>query len=202
MQQPHLFANLPLDMIQFEIFPYLDYDTRVKVNLMLPVQDRIRTPLKKDAALQFAMALVATRLTSIMNKIAGNLDRRAVRNRYLLKLFRDIPKYFFVLQYNSKLREAILLKCADYSDPDNQEYANASPHVKKTLPDICRAILHLAETKPLMYEIQGVSKNMPWTPLKNANPIEVVDNFARVAAAVSRKKTKGVQMNSEWISRS
>ena len=48
---PHLFDNLPTDIIYYEIFPFLDYDSRVTANLMLPRKDRIGHPLKKDAAL-------------------------------------------------------------------------------------------------------------------------------------------------------
>ena len=43
----YLFDNLPFDIIRYEIIPHLNYYERMAVNISLPPQDRIRTPLKK-----------------------------------------------------------------------------------------------------------------------------------------------------------
>ena len=42
----YLFDNLPLEIIRYEIIPYLNYYERMAVNISLPPQDRISTPLK------------------------------------------------------------------------------------------------------------------------------------------------------------
>ena len=62
----HLFDQLPTDMIYYEIFPYLDYNSRVTANMLLPLQDRLRTPLRKDAVLEFTMRLGSTLITSLI----------------------------------------------------------------------------------------------------------------------------------------
>jgi hypothetical protein len=175
-QLEHLFDNLPLDMIQFEIFPYLDYDSRVTVNLMLPRQDRIRTPLKKDSALKFAIHMSALQITKMIGKVDAAKGNPALRNRYLLKVFRTLPKYFFILEYNNKARNAILEKCAEYVDRKNLEFTNASPHLKKTLPGLCQAIIDMAEVRPLIRDLPYIDKDVLWTPLKNANDAEVVSS--------------------------
>jgi hypothetical protein len=41
----YLFDNLPLEIIKYEIIPYLNYYERMAVNISLPPQDRISTPL-------------------------------------------------------------------------------------------------------------------------------------------------------------
>lgn len=43
----YLFDNLPLEIIQHEIIPYLNYYERTAVNLCLPPQDRISFALQK-----------------------------------------------------------------------------------------------------------------------------------------------------------
>ena len=43
----YLFDNLPFDIIRYEIIPHLNYYERMAVNISLPPQDRIRSPLKK-----------------------------------------------------------------------------------------------------------------------------------------------------------
>ena len=52
----HLFDELPTDMIYYEIFPYLDYNSRVIANLLLPRQDRLRRPLEKDVVIMLEKA--------------------------------------------------------------------------------------------------------------------------------------------------
>jgi len=42
----YLFDNLPLEIIQYEIIPYLNYYERMAVNISLPPQDRLSFPLK------------------------------------------------------------------------------------------------------------------------------------------------------------
>ena len=41
----YLFDNLPLDIIKYEIIPFLNYHERTAVNLCLPPQDRMSIPL-------------------------------------------------------------------------------------------------------------------------------------------------------------
>lgn len=41
----YLFDNLPLEIIRYEIIPYLNYHERTAVNLCLPPQDRLSYPL-------------------------------------------------------------------------------------------------------------------------------------------------------------
>jgi hypothetical protein len=41
----HLFDNLPLEIIKYNIIPFLEYEDRVIVNFLLPPQDRISHPL-------------------------------------------------------------------------------------------------------------------------------------------------------------
>ena len=43
----YLFDNLPFDIIRYEIIPHLNYYERMAVNISLPPQDRIRSPLQK-----------------------------------------------------------------------------------------------------------------------------------------------------------
>lgn len=41
----YLFDNLPLEIIRYEIIPFLNYHERTAVNLCLPPQDRMSFPL-------------------------------------------------------------------------------------------------------------------------------------------------------------
>jgi hypothetical protein len=64
----NLFDQLPTDIIYYEIFPFLDYNSRVCANLLLPLKDRLRIPLRKDAVNEMTIHLAITRVTPLLKK--------------------------------------------------------------------------------------------------------------------------------------
>jgi len=160
----HLFDNLPTDIIYYEIFPFLDYDSRVTANLMLPRKDRIRHPLKKDAALGFAIRLSSVLLLKVVNSVA-TAKTKLSRSRKVLNIYRNfVPKYIFLTEYCPRYREMMILKCKDYIDPTFEEYNSATPHTKKTLPVLCANILEMIEQRPLKRAVAD-SRDESWTPI-------------------------------------
>ena len=161
---PHLFDNLPTDIIYYEIFPYLDYDSRVTANLMFPYEDRIRHPLKKDAALGFAISLSSVLLLKVVKTVKSYIPR-INRSRKILHIYRNlVPKYIFMVEYCPNYREMIKMKCENYINPAFEEYSQASSHVKKNLPILCANILEMIEQRPLQREVCD-SKHPSWTPI-------------------------------------
>lgn len=47
VQPTYIFDNLPLDVIRYNIIPFLDYTGRTSLNISLPPQDRQGYPLRK-----------------------------------------------------------------------------------------------------------------------------------------------------------
>lgn len=161
---PHLFDNLPTDIIYYEIFPFLDYNSRVTANLMVPRKDRIRHPLKKDAALGFAIRLSSVNLLKVVNSVATATTKLS-RSRKILNIYRNlVPKYIFLTEYCTRYREMMKLKCQDYINPAFEEYQTASPHLIKTMPVLCANILEMIEQRPLKREVCD-SKDPSWTPI-------------------------------------
>jgi hypothetical protein len=160
----HLFDNLPTDIIYYEIFPFLDYNSRVTANLMLPYEDRIGHPLKKDAALGFAIRLSSVLLLKVVNSVA-TAKTKLSRSRKVLQVYRTfVPKYIFLTEYCPKYREMMILKCKDYTDLTFEEYDNATPHTKKTLPILCGNILKMIEQRPLKRAVAD-SRDESWMPI-------------------------------------
>jgi hypothetical protein len=141
----HLFDELPTDMIYYEIFPYLDYNSRVTANLLLPRQDRLRRPLEKDVVIMLEMSLGGATMSSLIRK-----QQRATnpisRNRLTLKIWRTITLFPSLYQHNSKLREVLAAKAADFSDPSMVEYAHVSNYTRKELKKLCTNFLLSLET--------------------------------------------------------
>ena len=67
-----LFDFLPLDVINYEIKPYLDNDyfSRIAINALLPPNDRRGTHLGKDAARRLHMSLHIPLLKKLTNDAA------------------------------------------------------------------------------------------------------------------------------------
>ena len=169
----YLFDNLPLDMIQFEIFPYLDYDSRVLANTMLPPVDRIRVPLKKDAALQFALTYSSMKICSYLKKL--DTVTGTTRRRLILKIYREIPKHFHILEYSERARTEILKKCLEFSDPNGDEYESSTHHMKRELPKLCKTIIEMGAKRPFIRHVETAWRN-GWTAIKDAEPLRITNN--------------------------
>ena len=159
----HLFDELPTDMIYYEIFPYLDYNSRVTANLLLPLKDRLRTPLRKDAALEFTIRLYSTQMISLCNK-QRHAQNRIARNRLSLKIWRTIPLFPELFQYNARFREIVVIKAADFSDPSLAEREDISVYTRKALKKLCEDFLLSLETShPYKREVTPSYPREDWS---------------------------------------
>jgi hypothetical protein len=161
-----LFDELPTDMIYYEIFPYLDYNSRVIANLLLPRKDRLRTPLRKDAVLEFALRFGSTILTSFVKK-QGITRNPIARNRLTLKIWRTVPLFPELFQYNSRLREVMSAKAAEFCDLPIDELAHVTPYTRKELKRLCEAFLLSLETSyPYKRKLSLSSSSENWSAVR------------------------------------
>jgi hypothetical protein len=141
----HLFDELPTDMIYYEIFPFLDYNSRVTANLLLPKEDRLRTPLQKDVVIMLEMSLGKAAMGSLIKK-QSRATNPISRNRLTLKIWRTVTLFPSLYQYNSKFREVVAAKAAEFSDPSMVEYTHVSNYTRKELKKLCTNFLLSLET--------------------------------------------------------
>lgn len=141
----HLFDELPTDMIYYEIFPFLDYNSRVTANLLLPKEDRLRTPLQKDAVIMLEMSLGKAAMGSLIKK-QSRATNPISRNRLTLKIWRTVTLFPSLYQYNSKFREVVAAKAVEFSDPSMVNYTHVSNYTRKELKKLCTNFLLSLET--------------------------------------------------------
>lgn len=152
----HLFDELPTDIIYYEIFPYLDYNSRVTANLLLPRQDRLRTPLQKDTVIMLEMCLGNAAMGSLLKKQSRTTNRIS-RNRLTLKIWRTVTLFPSLYQHNSKFREVVAAKAAEFSGPSMVEYAHVSNYTRRELKKLCTNFLLSLETShPYICEISCI----------------------------------------------
>lgn len=157
----HLFDELPTDMIYYEIFPFLDYASRVTANLLLHPADRLRTPLRKDALTEFSMKFGATIMKRLVKKQA-TAKTPIARNRLTLKIWRTLPFFPELVQYDPRFRETVLNKAADFSNLEPEDAAHISTHTRKELKRLCENYIVALETSfPFVRELNAPLED--WT---------------------------------------
>jgi hypothetical protein len=163
----HHFDQLPTDMIYYEIFPYLDYDSRVTANLLLPRKDRLRTPLRKDAVLEFHHMLGLAAITPIIKKQAAATSK-ITRNRQTLKLWRTLPLFPQLYQYGARFRAVAAAKATEFSDPSTYEFSGVSDYTRKEVIKLCQAFLLSLETSyPYVRELDFTFPGGNWSAVSS-----------------------------------
>ena len=154
----HLFDQLPTEMIYYEIFPYLDYNSRVTANLLLPRKDRLSIPLRKDAVLELSMKMASYHLKSLVFK-QRDAKSNLARNRLSLKIWRTLPLYPELVQYNSRFRAIVIEKSKEFSNPDLEHVLRVTPYTRKELKKLCDDfIASLETTVPFVRDLRIVSE--------------------------------------------
>jgi hypothetical protein len=149
----YLFDNLPLEIIHHEIFPNLDYSSRVVANAMLPPQDRISKKLDEDKILCIQIRISVLKLLKFLKSIeAIGFSNIGQRNRHILKMFRCLLKEdTTVFKYKLAVRNVVIEKARRFLQEN--EYEGTTPHMKKTLPPLCKSLLKIIEGVPFVREI-------------------------------------------------
>jgi len=114
--------NLPYQVIQYEIFPFLDYNSRINLNMCLPVWDRVRTRMPSQSLKKHqtdcCIKVIDSMLRSLeyrdpdTNKWSYTGDRRLQRMILMLELFKK-DEYFFLYTHFPGFREAFSSKIGE-----------------------------------------------------------------------------------------
>jgi hypothetical protein len=158
----NLFDQLPTDIIYYEIFPYLDYNSRVCANLLLPLKDRLRTPLRKDSVLEFSILQATKIITPILKKFNHPSTTRAYRTRLILKIWRTLVNYPILVQYNQRYRDMSKIKTEEFYEILDTDANEFSKYTTKKLKELLKNYLLFLERHPFIREI-NFAKNENWT---------------------------------------
>jgi hypothetical protein len=115
--RPTVFDQFPLDVIQYQIFPFLDYTSRIHLNLCLPNWDRVPTKMNKMSMLKHDQDTCIATIRQIFDEIDG-LEAGEKKFKILTKLFKlnQLPRYFRLIQQNEGYRNMYILKIREVSE--------------------------------------------------------------------------------------
>lgn len=112
-KNPTVLDRIPLCVISNEIFPFLNYNSRINLNLCLPSWDRIRTKMNPDSVKKHQTNRCVKMVSGILHsledrdhysdKLIYRRDKRIKRMICMLNLFLN-SEYFFLYTHFPKFR--------------------------------------------------------------------------------------------------
>lgn len=103
-----------MDVIRYELFPFLDFESRVNLNQCLPPRDRV--PKKFDKTFlethqrDMCVSMLTSYLTSIEDMPSG--DKKFKRIKKMLKLMQT-PTYISFINKHASFRAAVVNKVTE-----------------------------------------------------------------------------------------
>jgi len=155
--------DLPMDVIQFEIFPYLDGISSLYANdvfrgdLDYRCPNKIPTHLILKHHLQMAIKsfnCLVKKEGLDANKLGPNISRIGAIN-----IFRGLlsGKYDILLHHYHAFRQAVFNKVDDFSNPASPQYRLLTKGWKKGLLLLIQKLSHRLTSIPMKQYIQGAT---------------------------------------------
>jgi hypothetical protein len=176
---PSKFDKLPLDVIKYEILPFVknDYFARMGINSMLQPVERTSTPLRKNAAAELDMALTMMNYKKKgLYAEGGLLKTSAQRLGRLIAIFNFNIYDLHFIKYNKNFRGVITEKAEHYANPNINEYEFVSEDEKANLILNAAQMLEVLSKNPYVCEAYTSVINDKWTPIDGVKPRIIVDN--------------------------
>lgn len=131
-QRPTVFDNLPLAIIKHAISPYLDYNSRISLNMCLPPWDRISTRIPRHKIQEHNVAVCSAKVASILNSLNDSStytdsdafgeevlrDMRLQRVNEMMSLFMQ-DDYFTIYRGSVRFRNMFHLKLEEFLHTTN-----------------------------------------------------------------------------------
>ena len=188
----NLFDKLPLDVIKYEIIPYIanDYFGRMGINFLLPPIDRQSNPLRHGAVTELGISLSVVRLSRLIIN-ATNAQDQQNRAEEISETFKYLIINPLLLQHNMSFRNTALAKALTFADPDCNQYTVLPEANKANLVTKSCQLLAFAATKPYLYHSGcAITKDSKWSPVEGAGSHVVVNNEKALIAAEKVRKSK------------
>jgi len=188
----NLFDSLPMDVIKYEIIPYIsnDYFSRMGINFLLPPVDRQRAPLRRGAVTELGISLSVVRLSRLIANATNTQDQQN-KAEQISETFKYLLINPLLLQHNMSFRNTAIAKATTFADANCNQYAVLSEANKANLIDkSCQLLAFVASTPYLYHSGCALTKESKWSPIEGAGNHVVVDNERALIAAAKEAHAK------------
>jgi hypothetical protein len=176
---PSKFDELPLDVIKYEILPFVanDYFARMGINSMVKPVERTSTPLRKNAVaeLDIGLSLISYKKKRL-NIEAAPLENSSKRLELLTRIFDFNINDLQFMKHAKGFRDMLTKKAETYASPNINEYELVSEDEKALLMLKATQILEALAKNPYVCEARPSFINETWSPIDGVKPRIIVDN--------------------------
>jgi hypothetical protein len=109
-QRPTVLDELPLDIIRVYIFPKLDYESRINLNLCLPPWDRLSKKMNRASVEIHDRRTTVPEIKKYLDKLNNNrIGDNTKRLKLIIQMFCLIcrPRYINMTQHNPGFRQTL-----------------------------------------------------------------------------------------------
>lgn len=140
--KPTVLDKLPMEIIKYQIFSHLDYDSRINLNQCLPIWDRVSNKMTTQSLMKHDMQVRVKILSHIIVRVAeeawDNITysfrtvlRGDTRMLEMIKLFKILqePPYFKIIGLYPSFHKAVVEKIAEFeavSIEDKKSYSQGT----------------------------------------------------------------------------
>lgn len=168
------------------VFPYLDYISRINLNIVLSPDKRINKSLNLNVIKQIELLLNVANLKKGIHMI-DSLRGEARKDAFLNYFQHILPKNLLICQHNMKFRAAVIEKVQFYKDLHCPEYVNADDSLMDGLIPLCKEILYKINTKySYLYSLELPTHDENWSPIDYC-PAATIEG-KKVLKVVKKKK--------------
>ena len=125
--RPTVLDDLPMHVIQHQIFSYLDYDSRINLNQCLPIWDRVSKKMPAESVMKHDIELRIKVMQNILHRIAEEVwdyttysfrpvlkgDPRMIEMIKMFKFFQE-PHYFNMINIFPTFHKAVVAKINEF----------------------------------------------------------------------------------------
>lgn len=113
--RPTVLDQLPLEVIREEVFPNLNYEDRISLNMCLPVWDRIPRKMSKQSIEKHEQSLIVDIISTYLLRHEQTYNDIPTQIKNTIRLFKllQMPRYFIVIKRHTEFRNTVLKKIRD-----------------------------------------------------------------------------------------
>jgi hypothetical protein len=176
---PSKFDDLPLDVIKYEILPFVanDYFARMGINGMLQPAERSSTPLRKNAMaeLDIALSLISYKKKGLHVE-PTLIETSSERLELLTRIFDFNINDLHFIKHAKNFRDMLTKKAETYANPNMNEYDLVHEDEKANLMLKATQILEVLAKNPYVCEARPSFINETWSPIDGVKARIIVDN--------------------------
>jgi hypothetical protein len=155
-------GDVPDDVFRYVMFPYMDYDSRINFNQVMPPDWRVSRKFKEYSTLSHNIYTLVNVINDSMDKVLekDDVDGRALAMTKMFNLCAR-PHVLAFINTNEKLKKVVLERTKAHYDVANLIMANASEGIANMLSESS----HVLHTKLLSTTLVPMQLNFKLEPI-------------------------------------